>query len=163
MIGTMNTADRSIATIDTALRRRFRFKEMQPDANVLDGLFVDGVSIKDMLIRMNRKISVLYDREHTIGHAYFIPLKKHADIETLAAIFENSIIPLLQEYFYDDYEKIRMVLGDNNKASTGEQFVIANDVDYSELFGSVDLGMDESVSYEINPGAFLNIEAYRQI
>ena len=163
LIGTMNTADRSIATIDTALRRRFQFKEMQPNPNILDGVIVDGVSIKDMLIRMNKKISVLYDREHTIGHAYFIPLKKNADIETLAAIFKNNIIPLLQEYFYDDYEKIRMVLGDNKKANPEDQFIVANSVNLSDLFGSVDLEMDESVSYEINSDAFSNIEAYRQI
>ena len=163
LIGTMNTADRSIATIDTALRRRFQFKEMQPNPNILDGVIVDGVSIKDMLLRMNKKISVLYDREHTIGHAYFISLKKNADIETLAAIFKDNIIPLLQEYFYDDYEKIRMVLGDNNKANPEDQFIVANSVNLSDLFGSVDLEMEESVSYEINPDAFLNIEAYRQI
>ena len=163
LIGTMNTADRSIATIDTALRRRFQFKEMQPNPNILDGVVVDGVSVKEMLIRMNKKISVLYDREHTIGHAYFIPLKKNPDIETLATIFENNIIPLLQEYFYDDYEKIRMVLGDNNKANIEDQFIIANAVDFADLFGNADLGMDESVSYEINPDAYSNIEAYRQI
>lgn len=163
LIGTMNTADRSIATIDTALRRRFQFKEMQPNPNVLDGVIVDGVSIKDMLIRMNQKISVLYDREHTIGHAYFIPLKRNSDIQTLATIFENNIIPLLQEYFYDDYEKIRMVLGDSNKANSEDQFILANVVDFANLFGNADLEMDESICYEINPAAFTNIEAYRQI
>ena len=163
LIGTMNTADRSIATIDTALRRRFQFKEMQPNPNVLEGITVGGVSIKEMLIRMNKKISVLYDREHTIGHAYFIPLKKNPNIETLGAIFENNIIPLLQEYFYDDYEKIRMVLGDNNKESSEDQFILATSVDTNDLFGNTDYEMDESVSYDINSDAFYNIDAYRQI
>ena len=75
IIGTMNTADRSIATIDTALRRRFRFKEMMPDADVLKGISVEDISVSEMLARMNKRICVLYDREHTIGHAYFIPLR----------------------------------------------------------------------------------------
>lgn len=115
IIGTMNTADRSIATIDTALRRRFRFKEMMPDADVLKGISVEDISVSEMLARMNKRISVLYDREHTIGHSYFIPLRDNPTIEQLAEIFENAIVPLLQEYFYEDYEKIRLVLGDNNK------------------------------------------------
>ena len=163
MIGTMNTADRSIATIDTALRRRFQFKEMQPNPEVLEGINVDGISIKDMLTRMNKKISVLFDREHTIGHAYFMPLKKDNSLDALAVIFENNIIPLLQEYFYDDYEKIRLVLGDNRKANESEQFVVAKATDYSELFGDTDLDSDDAFSYEINKQAFGNIEAYKYI
>ncbi len=163
IIGTMNTADRSIAAIDTALRRRFRFKEMMPDADVLKGVSVEGISVADMLVRINRRIEVLYDREHTIGHAYFIPLKDSPTIERLAEIFENAIIPLLQEYFYEDYEKIRLVLGDNNKDDKDEQFIIAVENDYNELFGSTDIGFDDSVTYEINRAAFYNIKAYRAI
>lgn len=163
IIGTMNTADRSIATIDTALRRRFRFREMMPDADVLNGISVEDVSISDMLSRMNKRIAVLYDREHTIGHAYFIPLRDNPTIEQLAEIFENAIIPLLQEYFYEDYEKIRLVLGDNNKENIEEQFIIVAENDYEELFGSTDIGYDDSVTYEINRAAFDNIEAYRSI
>ena len=163
LIGTMNTADRSIATIDTALRRRFQFKEMQPNPEVLEGINVEGISIKDMLTRMNKKISVLFDREHTIGHAYFMPLKKDNSLDALAVIFENNIIPLLQEYFYDDYEKIRLVLGDNRKANESEQFVVAKATDYSELFGDTDLDSDDAFSYEINKQAFGNIEAYKYI
>lgn len=163
LLGTMNTADRSIATIDTALRRRFQFREMQPNPDVLEGICVEDVSIKELLIRMNQKISVLYDREHTIGHGYFMPLKNNPTIEALAHIFEDSIIPLLQEYFYDDYEKIRLVLGDNNKDSTDEQFIIAKKADFETLFGSVDIPIDDSTVYEINPSAFDNIDAYRSI
>ena len=163
IIGTMNTADRSIATIDTALRRRFRFKEMLPDAEVLKGIVVEDISIAEMLVRMNKRISVLYDREHTIGHAYFIPLKENSTVEQLAEIFENAIVPLLQEYFYEDYEKIRLVLSDNNKAKKEEQFIVAVENDYNELFGSADIGFDDSVTYEINRAAFYNIEAYRSI
>lgn len=163
IIGTMNTADRSIATIDTALRRRFRFQEILPDAEVLEGIYVDDMSIKDMFIKMNRRIAVLYDREHTLGHAYFLPLKTKPAIETLASIFADSIIPLLQEYFYEDYEKIRLVLGDNKKQNREEQFIIAVKNNCNELFGSAEYDFDESDTYEINAEAFENIDAYRFI
>ena len=163
LIGTMNTADRSIATIDTALRRRFNFKEMLPDEEVLDGIYVEDVSIKDIFIKMNKRITVLFDREHTLGHAYFLPLKDAPTIETLADIFENSIIPLLQEYFYEDYEKIRMVLGDNQKDSEDKQFITIEENDYNDLFGYIDYDFDEMSTYKINSFALTNIEAYRSI
>ena len=163
IIGTMNTADRSIAAIDTALRRRFVFKEMLPDTSVLKGIYVEDLSISAMLERMNKRISVLYDREHTVGHSYFVPLKDNPTIEALAGIFSNSIIPLLQEYFYEDYEKIRLVLGDNRKTNESEQFIIAKANDYAELFGEADINLDNGSSYEINTKAFDNIEAYRSI
>jgi len=163
IIGTMNTADRSIAVIDTALRRRFLFREMQPDAQVLDGATVEGVSISDMLNRMNKRIAVLYDREHTIGHAYFIKLKDNSTVEMLAEIFRNNIIPLLQEYFYEDYEKIRLVLGDSRKTDISTQFITVHENDYVDLFGSTDIGLDESNAYEINDEAFENIDSYRTI
>lgn len=163
LIGTMNTADRSIATIDTALRRRFNFKEMLPDEEVLDGIYVEYVSIKDIFIKMNKRITVLFDREHTLGHAYFLPLKGAPTIETLANIFENSIIPLLQEYFYEDYEKIRMVLGDNQKDSEDKQFITIEENDYNDLFGDIDYDFDEMSTYKINSFALTNIEAYRSI
>ena len=163
LIGTMNTADRSIATIDTALRRRFNFKEMLPDEEVLDGIYVEDVSIKDIFIKMNKRITVLFDREHTLGHAYFLPLKDAPTIETLANIFENSIIPLLQEYFYEDYEKIRMVLGDNQKDSEDKQFITIEENDYNDLFGDTDYEFDEMRTYKINSFALTNIEAYRSI
>ena len=162
IIGTMNTADRSIATIDTALRRRFYFKEMLPNPNVLEDIYVDDVCISEMLDLINKRIEVLYDREHTIGHAYFMPLKANPTLETLARIFENNIIPLLQEYFYEDYEKIRLVLGDNHKAEDA-QFIVAKANDYAALFGNVDIGLDDGYSYVINKQAFGNIEAYRSI
>lgn len=117
IIGTMNTADRSIALMDTALRRRFQFVEMMPDSNVLDGIIVEGINIKKMLEKMNDRIEYLFDREHTLGHAFFTKLKdeKNQNIKCLAEIFKQKIIPLLQEYFFDDYEKIGAVLGDNYK------------------------------------------------
>lgn len=163
IIGTMNTADRSIATLDTALRRRFYFKEMLPNPDVFAGIEVGGVSISNLLERINKRIEVLYDREHTIGHSYFMALKKDPSIDALARIFENNIIPLLQEYFYEDYEKIRLVLGDSKKADKDTMFIIAEQNDYSALFGNVDIGLDDGYSYKINKKAFTNIEAYKSI
>jgi 5-methylcytosine-specific restriction endonuclease McrBC GTP-binding regulatory subunit McrB len=114
IIGTMNTADRSLAGLDLALRRRFDFKEMMPDVATLRGLKVNGIEIDKLLTVINQRIEVLLDREHTIGHAYFIGLNNTSTITDLAAIFKNKVIPLLQEYFYEDWEKINMVLGCNN-------------------------------------------------
>ena len=162
ILGTMNTADRSIAQIDTALRRRFSFVEMMPDTEVLEGIEVEGINIANMLDIINRRIEVLYDREHTIGHAFFTGLRAEPTIEKLAMIFKKSIIPLLQEYFYEDYKKIRLVLGDNRK-SEDAQFIIEKAHDYAALFGDVDVGLDDGYRYEINKNAFDNIEAYRSI
>lgn len=111
VLGTMNTADRSIALMDTALRRRFDFTEVMPNPDLLGDLEVEGVSISQMLNVMNKRIELLYDREHTLGHAYFMPLKENPTIEALAGIFRSKLMPLLQEYFFDDYGKIRSVLG----------------------------------------------------
>ena len=163
IIGTMNTADRSIATIDTALRRRFEFKEMLPDPEVVATISVGNLSIKELLTRMNRRIAVLYDREHTIGHAYFMPLAKDNSMEKLAEIFKNKVVPLLQEYFYEDYEKIRLVLADNQKKDERDQFIQRTTIKPNELFGSTDVGIDEGYTYEINEGAFMNPQAYLQI
>lgn len=163
IIGTMNTADRSIATIDTALRRRFHFKEMLPDAEVLENVMVEDICVKEMLEVINKRITVLYDREHTIGHAYFVPLKTDNSLAQLSNIFADSIIPLLQEYFYEDYEKIRLVLGDNRKKDVKTQFVKQVEYSLDELFGSEEYDIDTNVTYEINKAALDNIEAYRLI
>ena len=113
IIGTMNTADRSIALMDTALRRRFHFEEMMPNFSLLENLVVDGIKIDNLLETINKRVEYLYDRDHTIGHAYFMSLENAEDKKAeLDNIFKNKIIPLLQEYFYDDWEKILMVLGD---------------------------------------------------
>jgi len=116
IIGTMNTADRSIALLDTALRRRFRFVEMMPDLSVLNDIpAIHGIEVKKLLAKMNERIEALYDRDHQIGHSYFLRLKKqeHKNIETLADIFQHEVLPLLQEYFYDDWKKINLVLNNN--------------------------------------------------
>ena len=130
VIGTMNTADRSIALLDTALRRRFVFEEMMPDASHPGvGTNVDGVDCRKLLAAMNRRIAVLLDREHQIGHTYFLGVDT---LGALASTFRTRIMPLLQEYFYDDWEKIRAVLNDNGfvrKSDPPEELVRANLVD----------------------------------
>lgn len=163
ILGTMNTADRSIALIDTALRRRFDFVEVLPNEEVLKDVYVEGVSIKDMLKKINMRIATLYDREHMIGHSYFIPLINNPDLNTLSMIFKKNIIPLLQEYFYEDYEKIGLILGDNNK-NDEERFIVKKYYDYNMLFGNnVDIDIDIPYIYEINEEAFENINAYKMI
>lgn len=156
IIGTMNTADRSIALIDTALRRRFGFIEMQPDPTTLAGTVVENIDIAVLLETMNKRITVLHDREHTVGHSYLLPLKDDPSIENLARIFKNKIVPLLQEYFYDDYEKIRMVLGDNRKTQELQFIIKKNDV--QALFGNSEMDLDDY--FEINDEAFIKVEAY---
>ena len=111
LIGTMNTADRSIQLLDTALRRRFTFLEMMPDP-LHDGVAtdIDGVDCTRMLTAINERISALLDREHQIGHTYLLHVH---DMDQLAEAFRNRIFPLLQEYFFDDWAKIRAVLANN--------------------------------------------------
>ena len=162
IIGTMNTADRSIAAIDTALRRRFDFEEMLPQSEVLDGVEVEGISISDMISVINKRIEVLYDREHTIGHAYFIPLKADNSIENLANIFKNRIIPLLQEYFYENYERIRLVLGDNQKPED-LQFIQKTSVIENDLFGEDTDEIEDAYKFTINEEIFENIDAYKKM
>ena len=111
IIGTMNTADRSIQILDTALRRRFTFIEMMPlTSHEKISTDINGINCQEVLNSMNRRIFGLLDRERQIGHTYFIDLTK---VEQLADVFQNRIIPLLQEYFFDDWSKIRVVLGNN--------------------------------------------------
>lgn len=107
IIGTMNTADRSVEALDTALRRRFSFVEMMPNPSKLSTTS-DGIELQKVLETINKRIEVLKDREHQIGHSYFMRCQNLSDVKH---VFKNNIIPLLQEYFYGDYEKIRLVLG----------------------------------------------------
>jgi len=109
LIGTMNTADRSIALLDTALRRRFEFVEMMPDSSLLDREVAE-VHLGSLLDAMNERIRFLRDREHQIGHTYFLEVR---GLDGLRAVFQKQILPLLQEYFYDDWAKIAAVLGNN--------------------------------------------------
>ncbi|WP_445454291.1 McrB family protein [Flavobacterium sp. 25HG05S-40] len=104
IIGTMNTADRSVEALDTALRRRFTFKELMPDSTILEKKDFSDFKRKEIMEKINNRIELLLDRNHTLGHAYFIK-------DNFKNSFENEIIPLLQEYFYNDYGKIGLVLG----------------------------------------------------
>lgn len=164
IIGTMNTADRSIALMDTALRRRFSFIEMLPDENLLDGLKIEDLDVKEMLRTINERIECLFDREHTIGHSFFMELKDNPTVSKLSDIFKKSVIPLLQEYFYEDYSKIMLVLGDNCKSKEAYQFIKKFSVDAKKIFKSYDSEIDlPDFTYEINQVAFNNIESYKQI
>ena len=168
ILGTMNTADRSIALMDTALRRRFQFVEMMPDSDVLRKIHADKVEDLDvaaMLDKINERIEYLYDREHTIGHAFFTDLKDDATLEKLQSIFEKSVIPLLQEYFYEDYQKIQLVLGDNAKSDDSLKIIIDEKVIAKNIFkGNVEDVIDlPEKKYSINSKAFENINSYKEI
>ena len=152
IIGTMNTADRSIALMDTALRRRFEFVEMMPEYDTLNETVIEGINVGEMLKTINERIEYLYDRDHTIGHAYFIDV---ADIGTLANVFKNKILPLLQEYFYDDWEKIRLVLGDSQfiKEKKPAKVLFKSGTDY----------INDKILYEIDKEAFYDEQNYLKI
>ena len=117
IIGTMNTADRSVEALDTALRRRFSFIEMMPDYEVITNLSIEDISLKEVLKTINDRVELLIDRDHTIGHSYFMDISSPLE---LANAFNDKIAPLLQEYFYGDYGKIGLVLGEGfvKKAET---------------------------------------------
>ncbi len=197
IIGTMNTADRSIALMDNALRRRFQFEEMMPNVALLsnDGkpiinfnsdekqesdLIINAINIRLLLKKINERIEFLYDRDHTIGHSFFMGLKDiQADeaekgklretkqFEELCNIFSNKIIPLLQEYFYDDWEKIQIVLGDHfkqfdkNKTEESEKdfltevnktrFIQSEKANEKSILGFDHDDYEDSTSFKINP------------
>ncbi len=112
VLGTMNTADRSIALLDIALRRRFTFVELMPEPALLASSAFserEGINLAELLEVLNQRVSALLDREHQIGHSYFMSVET---IEDLFFAWYNRIIPLLQEYFYGDYERLRAVVGE---------------------------------------------------
>lgn len=124
IIGTMNTSDRSIASIDIALRRRFKFKEIMPNSNLVADF---NCNFKECFEILNKRISVLLDRDHQIGHSYFIEEKyKDSNVSELETIWFDSIIPLLNEYFYSDWEKLQALLGNAKKDNTSFIKVVEN-------------------------------------
>ena len=184
IIGTMNTADRSLALLDTALRRRFDFEPLLPDTRAekvpgeknsapLAGLVVTTnvglIDVRLMLERINERIEALYDRDHCIGHAYLTGLARVTDgpqrFDALASTFRQRIVPLLEEYFFEDWRKIRLVLGDNQKTDVASQFVgesNAHEQELTVLFGN-DHGLDSYATkrrYSLREGAFANPAAY---
>lgn len=184
VIGTMNTADRSLALLDTALRRRFDFVALMPDTRAekvvddpssapLAGLVVvteQGViDVRRMLENINARIEALYDRDHSIGHAYFTHLWRKADGQerfvALRDTFRKRIVPLLEEYFFEDWQKIRLVPGDNQKPDPKAHFVKESEdpeQDLTALFGN-DHGLDVYATkrrYALQEEAFSNPLAY---
>lgn len=177
IIGTMNTADRSLALLDTALRRRFEFVPVMPDTrdepgSPLYGLRVTSgeqvIDVPRMLSAINQRVEALYDRDHCIGHAYFTPLVKVPDgderVIALQQVFCNRILPLLEEYFFEDWQKIRLVLADNQKP-VAACFIGENqshEDDLARLFGN-DHGLDTYATKRrcvVQTSAFANPDAY---
>jgi 5-methylcytosine-specific restriction protein B len=164
IIGTMNTADKSLAQVDIALRRRFEFVEMMPQHGLLSGIAIDGIDVAKMLKTINQRIELLYDREHTIGHSFFLPLKDDPTIGRLAHIFELEILPLLEEYFFEDWERVGQVLGDHLKTDASLQFIEEKFTDSSvlQLMGN-DWSQDGIRPYQRNDAALRNPDAYKGI
>lgn len=157
LMGTMNTADRSLALMDTALRRRFSFERIDPDPSVLEGMFIEGINLERLLRVLNERIEVLYDKEHAIGHAYFLGVR---NVDDLAEVFSKKIIPLLEEYFFDDWEKIRLVLGDNQKMQGMDELCLLVEEDCGvRLFGE-EAGGTLPPRRSLNKDALLNARAY---
>lgn len=141
IIGTMNTADRSVEALDTALRRRFSFIEIMPKPSLLSNIEFKEFTLEDVLSTINERIEVLLDRDHTIGHSYFIKLES-GDIEGLKLVFLNNIIPLLQEYFYHNYEKIALILGEGFvkiKQNNNIKFASFKTIDIPEIDNQFEL------------------------
>lgn len=155
ILGTMNTADKSIALLDSALRRRFSFTEMLPNSSVIkDKIAIEGIDVIKLFETINSRIEFLIDKDHMIGHSYFLKIKDNQTIEGLAIIFKNEIIPLLSEYFFGDFEKIQLVLGDNKdwKSERDSKFFRIKPSQQKVLFGrdeAVD-GYDEKIIFELN-------------
>lgn len=149
IVGTMNSADRSIALIDTALRRRFTFFEYTADSTLLSNA-VEGINLQTLVQMINSRIEFLLDKDHLLGHAYFINVKTKND---LCSAFRNKVIPLLEEYFYGDYEKIQLVLGDNKEfgKTPDNRIIIPKSItEQRKIFGKEVDGFEEKILYTIN-------------
>ena len=159
IMGTMNTADKSISLLDSALRRRFSFTEMLPNSSLIkQKISIKDIDIEELFKTVNSRIEFLIDKDHTIGHSYFLKIKDNQTIEALALIFKNEIIPLLTEYFYGDFEKIQLVLGDNKdwKSKDSSKFFNKKMSQQKRLFGKEEAveGYDEKIIFELNDDLF---------
>lgn len=166
ILGTMNTADKSLAQLDIALRRRFTFVEMPPKPELLKSVYVHGIEMNKLLNVMNDRIEVLLDRDHLLGHSYFMPLvsANEADRECiLANIFRHSIVPLLQEYFFDDWERIQWVLNDPAKDNDHKFILNSGNTSLEKLFPKDISTQVADRRYRINESAFTAPEAYEGI
>jgi 5-methylcytosine-specific restriction protein B len=137
--------------LDTALRRRFEFEELQPDYAVLPA--VAGVDLAALLAALNERVEYLYDRDHTIGHAYFMQVRSPADLD---GVFRRKVIPLLQEYFHEDWSKVRLVLNDRDGHFIRTSEALPKGL---ELVGD---GYEPRPRYSIRSGPFA-IDAYLNI
>lgn len=160
VIGTMNTADKSLTRLDIALRRRFTFIEVPPEPELLRTIRVKGVDInlKRFLFAINKRIELLFDRDHTLGHAYLMHLGEDSTIEDLAETMQNRILPLLQEYFFDNWGNIRRVLRDH-KAPQDQQFIL-EDTSNGQTW------LEESrpiTTYRVNLEALTNPQSYTKV
>lgn len=163
ILGTMNTADRSLTALDIALRRRFAFERVAPEPGLLASMLLgdSGYTVADLLRTMNRRIAVLIDQEHCIGHAPFMNLPQgEVAVDALADIFRHAILPLLEEYFFEDWQKIRLVLNDQQKPDAAHQFVVASDDD-EDLFGP-EFAPSEP-GWKMNPAALARMTSYVRI
>lgn len=171
IIGTMNTADRSLAGLDLALRRRFDFIEMPPQPELLAEVFVEDIDLELMLKTINERISVLLDKDHCIGHASFMHLHpdyrptglpETASLAELAQVFKHKVLPLLQEYFFEDWQRIAWVLNDQNKAAEIAFIRKTAGKPIAELFKGVSQ-IKARDRWEINQAAFTQAESYKLI
>lgn len=160
LIGTMNTADRSLSGLDIALRRRFTFVELPPRPDLLDGIVIGNIKIGDLLRAMNERIEVLLDRDHRLGHVYFLPLKDQPSLRELATIFRQQVMPLLQEYFFEDWERICWVLNDHRKSNASYRFISRPANKLSDLFGAEAESQLQDNRWLINDAAFNLAESY---
>lgn len=169
--GTMNTADRSIALLDTALRRRFRFKELMPDSSKIAGsdgtgniVDEDGnqINLRRMLDAMNHRIRFLLSRDLMLGHAYLCPV---ANLTQLKTVFLNQFIPLLQEYFYEDWHKIQLVFRDIDATGKLVEAPLIGHVKLTsrDVFGFTHDDFEEVVEYRVSTAQEITPDSIRKI
>ncbi|MYL23980.1 AAA domain-containing protein [Halomonas alkaliantarctica] len=165
---TMNTADRSIALMDAALRRRFHFQELMPEprripGNQGDGYIPDGegglLNLRALLEAINLRLRYLLHRDQTFGHAYFTEVK---DLEALRAVMVYDIIPMLAEYFYDDWRQIRRVMADEG-ADVEQQLITMTVLDPAQLFPDSDDLLPERLDYRVKAPSEISADAIRKI
>lgn len=169
--GTMNTADRSIALLDTALRRRFRFKELMPNSSKIAGsdgagniLDEDGkqINLRKLLDAMNHRIRFLLSRDLMLGHAYLCPV---TDLTQLKTVFLNQFIPLLQEYFYEDWHKIQLVFRDIDATGKLVEAPLIGHVRFTskDVFGFTHDDFEEVIEYRVSAAQEITSDSIRKI